>query len=57
MVKIMTNTEEWKIGVATGKQGTPYAEHLATAQHERTLAWLRDRLAAGEHLDDLLAEG
>lgn len=25
-------------------------------QHERTLAWVRERLAAGEHLDDILAE-
>lgn len=29
---------------------------LTLAQHERTLAWVRERLAAGEHLDDLLAE-
>ena len=29
---------------------------LAKKQHKRTLSWIRERLEAGAHLDDLLAE-
>ncbi len=27
---------------------------ISSAQHGRTLAWIRERLEAGEHLEDLL---
>lgn len=30
------------------------ASAIATAQHAVTLFWIRDRLQAGEHLEDLL---
>ncbi len=30
------------------------AAAIASAQHDKTLAWIRERIADGEHLDDLL---
>ena len=32
------------------------ADEIVRAQHAATLRWVRERLGAGEHLEDLLAE-
>jgi len=56
MPALLIEDDAFKLGQRAGNVTDKIVSDTAKAQHARTLRWVRERLEAGEHLDDLLAE-